>query len=60
MVDTLNTEIFQIAAFTAEMVENGTLLASSEERNKNIEQFRGPLESAERRLGQELSPHLVN
>ncbi|PPQ84737.1 hypothetical protein CVT25_013767, partial [Psilocybe cyanescens] len=42
MVDTLNAEIFQIAAFTVEMVKNGMLLASSEEQNKNIEQFWGP------------------
>ncbi|KAH9485824.1 hypothetical protein JR316_0002739 [Psilocybe cubensis] len=58
MVETMNAEIFQIAAFTAELVETSTSIATPEERSDNIHRYRAPLESAERRLGRELSSHI--
>lgn len=60
MVESMNAEIFQIAAFTAELVETDTLGTTPEERMGNLERFRAHLVSAERRLGHDLSSHLSN
>jgi hypothetical protein len=55
MVETLNAEIFQTAAYMAELIEDDSMVASVQERNKNVERSRQMMETQLRRdLGEDL------
>jgi hypothetical protein len=55
MVEALNGEIFQTAAYMAELIEDESMAASVQERNKNVERNRLTMEAQLRRdLGEDL------
>ncbi|KAF9473067.1 hypothetical protein BDN70DRAFT_997831 [Pholiota conissans] len=55
MVETLNAEIFQTAAYMAELIEDESMAATNNERTKNVERNRQMLETQLRRdLGEDL------
>jgi len=58
MVESLNGEIFQVSAFMAEALERKSLLATPEEKNKNITHYREVLEYAQGHIGDRLLSHL--
>jgi hypothetical protein len=58
MVESLNGEIFQILAFMAETLENGSQVATPEEHEKNITRFRKALDFSRHHIGANLFWHL--
>ncbi|PPQ89043.1 hypothetical protein CVT25_006721 [Psilocybe cyanescens] len=60
MVEALNTDIFQLAAFVARLIEDETMSASYEERVRNLKTSQHPLKTMSETIGIELCPHLAN
>ncbi|KAF8901897.1 hypothetical protein CPB84DRAFT_1776958 [Gymnopilus junonius] len=59
MVEGLNAEIFQAAAFMAELVVDDSMIATKEEYASNMEHFRENLDSVRREIGKELFTYLA-
>ena len=61
MTDALNSEIFQTAAYMAELIEDDSMQATPQERGKLVEKYRDTLERyARREVGESLWNHLQN
>ncbi|PPQ85772.1 hypothetical protein CVT25_003496 [Psilocybe cyanescens] len=60
MVDALNADIFQLAIFVAELIEDETMSASYEERTRKLKTCQRPLKPVFETIGTELCTHLAN
>ncbi|KDR69800.1 hypothetical protein GALMADRAFT_214887 [Galerina marginata CBS 339.88] len=61
MVESLNAEIFQIAAFIAELLEETTMIATQEEHSANVRKYQNYLDFTRRHyIGKVLYAHLAN
>lgn len=59
MIESLNSEIFQTAAYMAELLEDDSMTATTQERSKNVEKSQSNLQGAVRReLGEPLWKYL--
>ncbi len=59
MTDALNSEIFQTAAYMAELIEDDSMQATPQERGKLVEKYHNNLErTARREVGESLWNHL--
>ncbi|PPQ86015.1 hypothetical protein CVT25_001645 [Psilocybe cyanescens] len=60
MVDALNVNIFQLATFVVELIEDETMSVSYEERTPKLKTCQHPLKTVSDTIGTKLCTHLAN